>query len=188
MLSTCPGCTYLPQDILEKILDHLDLSDLITFGACCCKFHESHDSYFKHRFLHTIALYNLSPASFLSTLHQTGAIIGRSFVLSLILPVGSLSWKPASLDIFVSHQHAPALHTFFLVSGYTNLLGVRPQIPSSMHSHISSIHVYTLWESTIKVFITWSPFPITPIVHAPLTCLMNVTDRFSFSFLFLFLI
>lgn len=163
----------LSQEIIEHILHHLDITDLFAFGACCRKFRESRDSYLYHRLLRSFALRNLSLPSFLTALHQTGAIIGGSLVLSLLFPESSLTWEPTSLDIFVSCQHSPAFHAFLLDSGSNEHQIIHAPIPSSMRSHISNLRIYSFEYCTIKLFTTLSAYAVSSLVHAPLTCLMN---------------
>jgi len=172
-LSISRAPSSLSQDILENILEHLNFGDLIAFGACSRQFRDCRNAYVLHHLLRAIAVYNLSLPSLLATLRHTGAVIGGSFVLSLLLPASSLSWTPASLDVYVSFQQTALFHTFLLESGYDIRHNFHEEIPSAMRSHISSLEIYTLQHRTIKLFSTGSLHAITPIIHAPLTCLFN---------------
>ena len=183
-LSTCHTLSTPSQETFENILAHLDVRDLFAFGASCHKFRDTRDAYFSHRVLRTIVPYNLFLPSFLTTLRQTGAVISGSLVLSLLLPADSLTWELASLDIFVLDEQSLPIHAFLLSSGYTNQPIVRPQIPSAMRLQVSSLRVYSFQHRTIKLFSSLSPHSITPIVHAPLTCLLNFISGSSIYILY----
>ena len=169
----------LSQEVLENILEHLDFGDLNAFAACSRQFRNCQNSYFLHRLIKAFAFYHLSLPSLLATLHHTGALIGGSFVLSLLLAASSLSWTPASLDIFISYQQTTKFCAFLLESGYNIDLLFPTQIPSSMRSQISSLEIYSFQDRTIKLFSSCSLHSITPIVHAPLTCLFNFISASS---------
>ncbi|KIN99794.1 hypothetical protein M404DRAFT_30046 [Pisolithus tinctorius Marx 270] len=89
-------------DLLQLVLEHCDIRDLITLAATSTTNAKHVKWYLNHRLQTTCCPFFPSTKVLTNILSACDAVVSGSAALRLVLPANACNWAPSDLDIYIA--------------------------------------------------------------------------------------
>ncbi|KIN96724.1 hypothetical protein M404DRAFT_32960 [Pisolithus tinctorius Marx 270] len=102
---------FANTDLLQLVLEHCDMKDLLTFAATSSTNAEHVWWYLKHQLDATCTPFFPSTEHLTNILSACDAIVSGSAALRMVLPTNACNWQSSDLDIYIAHYNHAQLYT-----------------------------------------------------------------------------